>query len=113
MSTKRTFGREQRRELERAIRSSLGRLERSMWSAQRRRVALRARSPAAGQSNVASTPAITLSAGTLERHQELVAAIRRLEAGAYGVCHTCGASIDYERLARSPETMHCAQCARE
>lgn len=41
----------------------------------------------------------------------LVAALRRLEAGAYGVCTECGASIAFGRLLVVPETPTCAECA--
>lgn len=39
------------------------------------------------------------------------AAIARLEAGAYGVCRTCGEPIDPNRLATLPSALDCADCS--
>lgn len=41
----------------------------------------------------------------------LVAALRRLEAGTYGVCTGCGGSIPFGRLLVMPETSTCTECA--
>jgi DnaK suppressor protein len=111
MRTRHKLDREQLKELERSLRSSRARLERSMGPTRTRRIARRARGALAAQGDVGSSLALTLSAGTLARHQELVGAIRRLEAGTYGICQRCESAIDYERLASDPEVVHCAECA--
>ena len=43
--------------------------------------------------------------------EQIVAALRRLEDGTYGVCNGCGATIPIERLMVFPETLACAACA--
>ncbi len=40
------------------------------------------------------------------------AALRRLEAGTYGVCATCGAAIAGVRLAAMPSATTCVGCAQ-
>jgi DnaK suppressor protein len=104
--------REQLRELERALRSARARLERAMARTRAHRLALRKRDALLPEGGAAGrSRSLTPSPKTLGRHQELVAAIRRLEAGSYGVCRRCGAPIDYERLVRNPTATHCAECA--
>jgi RNA polymerase-binding transcription factor DksA len=39
-------------------------------------------------------------------------ALRRLDEGSYGVCETCGRSIDPERLAQTPAARFCAEHGR-
>ena len=55
---------------------------------------------------------------TLARRQRLEAkmeahteALDRIDQGSYGVCKSCGARIDPERLAIVPTTVLCAECA--
>ena len=38
-------------------------------------------------------------------------ALARLSAGTYGWCESCAGAIAAERLAVTPETRYCAQCA--
>ena len=40
------------------------------------------------------------------------AALGRIESGAYGMCVSCGAPIDAERLRAIPYTTHCIDCRR-
>jgi DnaK suppressor protein len=42
---------------------------------------------------------------------QLVAALRRLDEGTYGVCNCCGGAIPFARLIVFPETLACATCA--
>src|SRR3954454_15385657 len=101
MRTARTLNRGQLRELERTLRSDRARLERAMARTRSHRIALRMRGALAAEGDSRSTRStrrLTVSPRTLARHQELVAAIRRLEAGTYGVCLECGAPIEYEQL---------------
>lgn len=41
----------------------------------------------------------------------LLQALRRLEAGEYGLCTECGGEIDVDRLLVFPETPTCVACA--
>jgi DnaK suppressor protein len=46
------------------------------------------------------------------RHlSELDRALRQLDAGAYGMCESCGAPIGAERLAARPTATTCIACA--
>ena len=46
------------------------------------------------------------------RHlSELDRALRQLEAGAYGICESCGVPIAAERLAARPTASTCITCA--
>ena len=53
----------------------------------------------------------TLAAREKVQLEQIVAALRRLEEGTYGVCNGCGATIPIERLMVFPETLACAACA--
>ncbi|MGY6497560.1 MAG: TraR/DksA family transcriptional regulator [Microcella sp.] len=56
------------------------------------------------------------SVGLLEAAQreldDLDAALRRLEAGEYGVCQRCGQAIAPARLEARPDATLCIDCAR-
>jgi hypothetical protein len=80
MNAKHTLHREQRRGL-RSLRSARARLERSMGPTIHRRNSLRKRIALAEKGDVGSALAVALSTEARRRHQELVEAIRRLEAG--------------------------------
>ena len=41
----------------------------------------------------------------------IVAAIRRLDEGRYGLCTTCGDRVDPDRLKAMPEAALCFECA--
>jgi RNA polymerase-binding transcription factor DksA len=50
-------------------------------------------------------------AGTKARELgEIIAAMRRLDHGRYGVCVYCGGAIEDQRLAVFPETRRCESC---
>ena len=55
-----------------------------------------------------------LSAGLREREAArlglIVEALKRMEAGKYGICDTCGSDIPFERLFVFPEAPECATC---
>lgn len=57
-----------------------------------------------------------LAAGAHERAQvelaQVIDAMARLDAGTYGVCHTCSRPIAYERLSVMPEARDCSSCSR-
>ena len=48
-----------------------------------------------------------------ENIQALQEAIERADCGEYGICQTCGAKIDPERLEIVPCATECAACARK
>lgn len=43
---------------------------------------------------------------------QINAALQRLDAGTYGLCTECGASIEAERLRAVPHAAHCMGCER-
>ena len=45
--------------------------------------------------------------------QQLRQALRRIDAGSYGVCSSCGDPISAERLAALPSTVRCVDCASD
>ena len=46
-----------------------------------------------------------------ERIAEVEDALRRVDAGTYGICERCGQPIAGERLAARPFARHCMACA--
>jgi DnaK suppressor protein len=103
----------QLRDLERELRSERARLERtmiadgSMTSDATAPGDLASRTPASDEDGVG----LALETRTLERHQAILDAIRRLEAGSYGACTVCDESIPYGRLLAMPESARCVTCA--
>jgi RNA polymerase-binding transcription factor DksA len=110
MRPKPNLSRGQLHEFERVLRSARARLERAMARTRAHRIALRMRGTAAPHEVARPSGRITLSPRTLARHQELLAAIRRLETGTFGVCLRCTAPIEYERLVSDAKVTHCAEC---
>jgi DnaK suppressor protein len=112
MSAARHLTRAQLRELERDLRREIARLERSVP----------ARRAGAGDEGVPSgaafdrpsdsdgARAFALKARTLGRHQTLVAALRCIEEGTYGICLGCREPIPYGRLLVVPEAAQCVAC---
>ena len=45
-----------------------------------------------------------------ETLDEIEAALRLIDRGAYGLCSGCGAPIPYERLEAVPAARHCVPC---
>jgi RNA polymerase-binding transcription factor DksA len=52
-----------------------------------------------------------LGAAGLQEIRMIEAALRRIEAGTYGLCANCGEPIEPERLETVPATPLCAACA--
>ncbi len=50
---------------------------------------------------------------TTEKIARIAAALRRLDAGEYGICANCGGSIQAKRLETFPYAERCINCARE
>ncbi len=46
------------------------------------------------------------------RRAQIIDALKRMRAGTYGACATCGDPISYDRLLIVPETNTCIACAR-
>lgn len=42
---------------------------------------------------------------------QIIDALRRIEAGTFGLCAGCDGTISYERLSAIPETTVCAECS--
>ncbi len=95
--------------VERVLRSALGRLERAMASARARHLARR--SELAGKGELQSPLPTAFSNETLAQHRALVEAVRRVEAGTYGICLACQAPIERERLEANPTATHSIECA--
>jgi len=45
--------------------------------------------------------------------EHIARALQRLDDGVFGVCETCGAAIEDERLRAVPYATQCRACARE
>jgi RNA polymerase-binding transcription factor DksA len=54
---------------------------------------------------------VSLTALARERVEEIDAAMRRLDGGAYGACRTCRRPIPTVRLEAVPEATQCVSCA--
>lgn len=65
----------------------------------------------AGSIHVERDHVLSLQAQARERLDEIDAAIRRLESGAYGTCRTCQRPIPVARLEIVPEATRCVGCA--
>jgi RNA polymerase-binding transcription factor DksA len=54
---------------------------------------------------------LSLQALARQRIDDIDAAVRRLDAGAYGACRTCRRPIPLARLEAVPEATQCVTCA--
>jgi DnaK suppressor protein len=54
---------------------------------------------------------LSLHAVARQRIDDIDAAVRRLDAGAYGACRTCRRAIPLARLEAVPEATQCVGCA--
>lgn len=61
--------------------------------------------------NVERDRVLSLTVLARRRIDEVDAAIRRLESGAYGACRTCRRAIPVARLEAVPEAAQCVSCA--
>lgn len=48
---------------------------------------------------------------SLEAHEEVAAALTRIEDGSFGTCVTCQSPIPLDRLEAMPHAAHCTRCA--
>ncbi len=112
INTTRTLSRSQLRELKAELESERARLERSMAlsSAPLGGASCRPGLPAAADPGDDTSLGVALLNRTQARHEAVVAALRRLEEGSYGVCAGCRQSIPYGRLLVMPEATHCVAC---
>jgi DnaK suppressor protein len=65
----------------------------------------------ADSSSVERDRLLSLQATARQRIEDIDAAVRRLEAGAYGACRTCRQPIPMARLEAVPEATQCVACA--
>lgn len=54
-----------------------------------------------------------IAASLRQERDQVEAAQRRMETGAYGYCDRCGAEIPKDRLEVMPFALYCIQCASE
>ena len=64
---------------------------------------------AAELGNVAVVTALETEA--IEEIEEIKSALRRIDAGDYGICVSCGEFINIKRLEARPESTECLDCA--
>ncbi|MBN1484669.1 MAG: TraR/DksA C4-type zinc finger protein [Chloroflexia bacterium] len=97
------------------------RLERELQEAQAEMVEIEKRLEYRGDYSLGEgDPAIhtwELNLALAQRLQEKIdsihEALRRIEAGSYGICRKCGKRIDRARLEIIPQAQLCIECARE
>jgi DnaK suppressor protein len=65
----------------------------------------------AGSLNVERDRLLSLRSLSRQRLDDVDAAVRRLDAGAYGGCRTCRRPIPLARLEAVPEATQCVGCA--
>jgi RNA polymerase-binding transcription factor DksA len=65
----------------------------------------------AGSLGVERDRLLSLQALSRRRLDDIDAAVRRLDAGAYGACRTCRRPIPVARLEAVPEATQCVGCA--
>jgi RNA polymerase-binding transcription factor len=53
---------------------------------------------------------ISMVEGLKSQHQEVVAALARIDEGNYGKCERCGQDIPFERLEAIPTARLCVTC---
>ena len=53
----------------------------------------------------------TLDSSTLEEAKQIEAALKRVDAGTYGVCLHCGQAVGDKRLEAVPHAATCINCA--
>ena len=111
MTTTHHLTRAQLRDLEDDLRSQRARLQRSIATRMRSDDAVPTTgSTFRGGPQAASGLAVALETRLFDRHEMLDSALRRLEAGTYGVCVSCHDPIPYGRLLAMPEATYCVGC---
>jgi RNA polymerase-binding transcription factor DksA len=55
----------------------------------------------------------SIESAVSEELRSIAAALQRMESGRYGVCETCGADIEPNRLAAVPYAVECQSCAAQ
>ena len=111
MNAARRLTRAQLRDLEDELRSQRARLERSIAT----RMGADDGAPTTGSVLRGGTQpegglAVALETRIAHRHEMIDSALRRLEAGTYGVCLSCQNPIPYGRLVAMPEATYCVAC---
>jgi RNA polymerase-binding transcription factor DksA len=96
--------------LELELRSARARLERSVSEATADGAAPSVGGGLGVPAHAEGEVAVALHTRAMARHQALVDAITRLEAGTYGTCVSCHQPIPYARLAVMPEASRCVVC---
>jgi DnaK suppressor protein len=105
---------EQLGQLRDELQRTLARLERSMKSNGNGRPGEIDQSAVGRLSRIEAIQNQGLTQNLAEREQvqlgEVLAALRRIEEGSYGICTSCHTPIRYERLLVFTEARNCSQC---
>lgn len=110
MTTSRAALERDRAEVEEAIRSASGSLDR-LFDAQRDVAADDEHDPEGPTLSLQRAEAEAMLAQSRRHLDEVDAALERLDAGTYGLCVTCGRSIHPARLEARPYAAQCLTCA--
>ena len=111
MNAARRLTRAQLRDLEDELRSQRARLERSIATRMGPDDAVSTTGSFTRRDTKAGGGlAVALETRIVDRHEMIDSALRRLEAGMYGVCLSCHNPIPYGRLVVMPEATYCVRC---
>jgi len=111
MNAARRLTRAQLRDLEDELRSQRARLERSIATRMGADDAVSTTGSFTRRDTKAGGGlAVALETRIAHRHEMIDSALRRLEAGTYGVCLSCQNPIPYGRLVAMPEATYCVRC---
>lgn len=107
---------EQTEELEELLLRALAKLEESMELTEEAARPVELDQTAVGRlSRMDSLQNQAMSSNLQDRERDrlagIVAALKRIEDGTYGVCRECGEPIQYGRLLVVPEAATCSACA--
>ena len=111
MNAPRRLTQAQLRDLEQELRTERARLERSI--AMRKGeddVAPTMGSIPQGGTQAEGGLAVALETRILDQHEMIDSALRRLQAGTYGLCVSCRNPIPYGRLLVMPAATYCVGC---
>ncbi|HVE90966.1 MAG TPA: TraR/DksA family transcriptional regulator [Actinomycetota bacterium] len=66
-----------------------------------------------GQSTAEKANLLSLAESSLETLHEVDAALKRIEAGTFGTCESCGNQIPPERMEARPHARLCMSCMQK
>jgi DnaK suppressor protein len=65
------------------------------------------------QATAERSQTLSMIEGLRSQHEEVVAALRRIDEGSYGKCERCGEDIPIERLEAIPTARLCVSCKQQ